>query len=49
MNIDHVFKKQKFAHTTVFGTGVNAITAKKDHKRPSWKAAVGVKYHLPIF
>lgn len=46
MNIDHVFKKQKFAHTTKFS---NNITANKDHKRPSWKVAVGVKYHLPIF
>lgn len=49
MNVDHVFKKQKFAHTTVFETAAGKVTANKDHKRPSWKVAVGVKYHLPIF
>jgi len=46
MNVDHVFKKQKFAHDTKINTGNTNHT---EHKRPSWKVAVGVKYHLPIF
>lgn len=56
MNVDYVFKKQKFAHKTTFNvldenTPPNALLEDHNthHKRPSWKVAVGVKYHLPIF
>lgn len=58
MNVDYVFKKQKIAHDSTIMTwdknNANWGTATTDtnhteHKRPSWKVAVGVKYHLPIF
>jgi hypothetical protein len=46
INADHVFQKQKFAHDTKLNKDETNHT---EHKRSSWKVAVGVKYHLPIF
>jgi len=58
INVDYMLRKQKFAHDTIIstknkidnewfdnGSYINRI----EHKRPSLKVAVGVKYQLPIF
>ena len=55
MNVDYIFKKPKFAHDTIISTKDNILdkwvdngpyTNHTEHKRPSWKVAVGVKYMI---
>ena len=55
MNVDYIFKKPKLAHATIISTkdkiddewfDNGPYTNRTEHKRPSWKVAVGVKYMI---